>query len=131
MSEYHLILPWPPSNNTYYRHARGRNYISDKGKQYATSVSDIIQQQNLAVKTPHRLSVTIYASPPDIRTRDLDNLSKGVLDALTKAGFWLDDGQIDGLRIERLEKRKGGGLLVVVRELDGKLKRWEDILWHG
>ncbi|WP_343876531.1 RusA family crossover junction endodeoxyribonuclease, partial [Tatumella punctata] len=72
-------------------------------------------------------SVTIYASPPDIRTRDLDNLSKGVLDALTKAGFWLDDGQIDVLRLERLEKRKGGGLLVVVRELEGELKQWEDV----
>ncbi len=28
------------------------------------------------------------------RKRDLDNLPKAVFDALTSAGFWLDDGQI-------------------------------------
>ncbi|WP_317472009.1 RusA family crossover junction endodeoxyribonuclease, partial [Cronobacter sakazakii] len=29
------------------------------------------------------------------RKRDLDNLPKAVFDALTSAGFWLDDGQVD------------------------------------
>ncbi|EPT5492794.1 hypothetical protein ACVREW_004756, partial [Escherichia coli] len=24
MNTYHITLPWPPSNNRYYRHNRGR-----------------------------------------------------------------------------------------------------------
>lgn len=121
MSEYRLILPYPPSNNQYYRHSRGRNYISEKGKQYAKAVNDIIQSQDLALKLPVSLSVTIYAAPPDKRIRDLDNLSKGVLDALTKAGFWLDDSQIDKLTINRCQKVKGGQLLLIIRETDRAL----------
>ena len=33
--------------------------------------------------------------------RDLDNLLKGLLDALTHAGLWLDDSQVADLRIRR------------------------------
>lgn len=29
--------------------------------------------------------------PPDLRARDVDNLMKVVKDALTDAGFWVDD----------------------------------------
>ncbi|AWK42619.1 hypothetical protein GPY51_10980 [Photorhabdus laumondii subsp. laumondii] len=31
MNVYNLKLPWPPSNNTYWRHSRGRHFISSKG----------------------------------------------------------------------------------------------------
>ena len=36
----------------------------------------------------------IEAWMPDKRVRDLDNLLKAPLDALTRAGFWVDDSQI-------------------------------------
>ncbi|WP_447874759.1 RusA family crossover junction endodeoxyribonuclease [Serratia fonticola] len=121
MTEYKLSLPWPPSNNTYYRHGRGKNYISAKGEKYTKAVSSIIQQQNLVIKLSGSLSVTIYAAPPDNRKRDLDNLSKGVLDALTKSGFWIDDGNIDIHSTRRCQKIKGGQLWLVVRETDGVL----------
>ncbi|ALX94865.1 endodeoxyribonuclease [Serratia fonticola] len=121
MTEYKLSLPWPPSNNAYYRHGRGKNYISEKGEKYTKAVNSIIQQQNLAIKLSGSLSVTIYAAPPDNRKRDLDNLSKGVLDALTKAGFWIDDGHIDIHSTRRCQKIKGGQLWLVVRETDGVL----------
>lgn len=128
MSDYHLILPWPPSNNTYYRHARGRNYLSEKAEKFAEEVNSIIQQHELALKLPQNLSVTIYASPPDNRKRDLDNVFKGLFDALTKAGFWVDDSQIDHLSISRIAKRKGGGIHMQVRTLDDdSLLTWEDI----
>ncbi|MBC3250470.1 RusA family crossover junction endodeoxyribonuclease [Serratia fonticola] len=121
MTEYKLSLPWPPSNNTYYRHGRGKNYISEKGEKYTKAVNSIIQQLNLAIKLSGSLSVTIYAAPPDNRKRDLDNLSKGVLDALTKAEFWIDDGHIDIHSTRRCQKIKGGQLWLVVRETDGVL----------
>ncbi|HBN5739642.1 TPA: crossover junction endodeoxyribonuclease RusA, partial [Escherichia coli] len=28
MNTYHITLPWPPSNNRYYRHNRGRTHVS-------------------------------------------------------------------------------------------------------
>lgn len=128
MNEYRITLPWPPSNNTYYRHARGRNYLSEKAEKFAEEVNSIIQQKDLALKLPQKLSVKIYASPPDNRIRDLDNVLKGLFDALTKAGFWVDDSQIDHLSISRIAKRKGGGIHMQVRTLDDdSLLTWEDI----
>lgn len=128
MNEYRLTLPWPPTNNMYYRHGRRGNYISENGKKYAVLVKNAIQNQDLALKLPQKLSVKIYASPPDNRIRDLDNVLKGLFDALTKAGFWLDDSQIDHLSISRITKRKGGGIRMQVRTLDDdSLLTWEDI----
>jgi len=121
MNQYRLNLPWPPTNNLYWRHVRGRHYISEKGTRYAKAVNEIIQQQNLAVKLSSKLSVKIYAAPPDNRKRDIDNLAKGILDALTKAGFWLDDNQLDGMNVVRCETEKGGRIFMVIRETDGAL----------
>lgn len=64
------------------------------------------------------LSVTISAAPPDRRKRDLDNLLKAPLDALTHALLWQDDGQIDDLRIRRLEVEKPGRLTIVVQNAE-------------
>lgn len=121
MNQYRISLPWPPTNNLYWRHVRGRHYISEKGTAYAKAVKEIIQQQNLAVKLSSKLSVKIYAAPPDNRKRDIDNLAKGILDALTKAGFWVDDNQLDCMHVVRCEKEKGGRIFLEVRETDGIL----------
>ncbi|WP_256824678.1 RusA family crossover junction endodeoxyribonuclease, partial [Pseudomonas aeruginosa] len=49
--------------------------------------------------------------------RDLDNLLKGLLDSLTKAGAWDDDGLVDDLRIVRGEVIAGGEVLVTIEAL--------------
>jgi Holliday junction resolvase RusA-like endonuclease len=43
VSEYRISLPWPPSNNRYYRHNRGRTHISTEGQAYRDSVARIIK----------------------------------------------------------------------------------------
>lgn len=48
-------------------------------------------------------ALLISACPPDRRQRDLDNLHKGVLDALAFACVFDDDSQVDDLRIVRGE----------------------------
>ncbi|MBG7476336.1 RusA family crossover junction endodeoxyribonuclease [Pseudomonas aeruginosa] len=53
----------------------------------------------------------------DRRKRDLDNLLKGLLDSLTKAGAWDDDGLVDDLRIVRGEVKVGGEVLVTIEAL--------------
>lgn len=118
MNEYHLKLPWPPSVNTYWRHARGRHYISKKGSEYRKLIIQLIQHQNLDIKTPSRLKISITANVPDRRRRDLDNLQKAVFDSLTHAGFMLDDEQIDDFRVRRGEREKGGSLDVTITELE-------------
>ncbi len=64
-----------------------------------------------------RLSVAIHASPPDKRRRDLDNLLKGVLDALQHCGVIRDDADIDSLAIVRAPVVKGGAIKIEVQEV--------------
>ncbi len=74
-------------------------YVSKEGQIYRTAVMG----QTALTKKLHtgRLRVEIEAYPPDRRKRDLDNILKSLLDALTYAGIWEDDSQIDDLRIYR------------------------------
>lgn len=116
MNEYTFSLPYPPSNNRYYRHSRGFHYISKVGKEYREQVRDIIELLNLNINLSCRLAIAIYAAPPDNRIRDLDNIPKCLFDSLTYAGFWTDDGQIDSIKIVRCQKIKGGRLFIKVRE---------------
>ena len=110
-----LVLPWPPTVNTYYRNVNGKTLISKKGRQYRAAVADQMLIQRGAKQFAGRLAVAIVAHVPDQRRRDLDNLLKSTLDALTHAGVWLDDQQIDSLSIER--GSIGGMLRVTVQEV--------------
>lgn len=120
-----LRLPWPPTVNHYWRHPNkgplaGRHLISEDGRSYRAAVhGDVLQQLRREPKIEGRIAVAISANPPDRRQRDLDNLLKGVLDAMTHAHVWIDDSQIDDLRIVRDEVMPGGRLIVTVREVEG------------
>ena len=100
---FEVTLPWPPTVNTYWRHAaRGGTamvYISKEGQAYRTAVQGLVATKRKL--HTGRLRVEIEAWPPDKRKRDLDNILKSLLDALTYAGIWEDDSQIDDLRVYR------------------------------
>lgn len=115
MTTLQLTLPWPPTVNTYYRNVNGKTLISEKGRQYRAAVADQVLIQRGAKQFAGRLAVAIVAHVPDQRRRDLDNLLKSTLDALTHAGVWLDDEQIDDVRITR--GPIGGMLRVTVQEV--------------
>lgn len=62
------------------------------------------------------MQVTLY--PKDRRKQDIDNRIKALWDALTDAGVFDDDEQIDVLMVQRGSIKKGGGCLVMIDILD-------------
>jgi crossover junction endodeoxyribonuclease RusA len=95
-----LTLPWPPSVNTYWRNFNGRTIISAKGREYREVVVHNLSYDPDPEFFIGAVKVEITAYRPDNRKRDLDNLLKAPLDALSHAGVWQDDYQITDLRIK-------------------------------
>lgn len=122
-----FTLPWPPSVNTYWRHmaiggkfkkAQARVYLSEQGERFRTHAILSMNLQRVPREAlKGRLAVHMTAYPPDRRARDLDNLPKGVLDALTHGRVILDDEHIDDLHIVRGPVRKDGLLEMRITEL--------------
>jgi len=113
-----LRLPYPPSVNSMWRTPRrgplaGRTMLSEDGRRYRRAVADAVLLARAGRQISQRLAVSIEARMPDRRKRDLDNLPKAVLDGLTHAGVWLDDGQIDDLRVWRSDRLDGCVLVTV------------------
>ena len=111
-------LPWPPSvNRVWMRSRKGGVYLSKRAAKFRTDVyADVLEQGRKHHKG--KVSVCMSVQPPnDHRKHDLDNLAKATLDALTAAGVWSDDSQIDDLRIVRGECVKGGKMVVEIREI--------------
>ena len=94
-----LTVPFPPSVNHYWRMAGSRVYICAAGRNYRKAVADEVMILRMNKKLNKQLKVTITAYRPDAKRRDLDNLLKAVLDALTHAGVYEDDSLICDLRI--------------------------------
>lgn len=123
-----LVLPFPPSLNTYWRHVvmgrAARVLISKEGRAYREAVGQAIMQQRPGrLPGERKLCVRMVIQPPDARRRDLDNYAKAVLDALTHAGVWGDDFQIDKLTLERGEKCQGGRLVLTIEPIPMALER--------
>lgn len=118
-----IELPYPPSANSYYRHPTkgalaGRHLISAEGREYRQRIMDMVRQLNAHM--PGRLAVTLICHMPDRRRRDLGNVEKALCDALTHAGLWHDDSQIDDLRIIRAPVVAGGRVTVRVEQIGGR-----------
>lgn len=83
-----LVLPFPPSVNTYWRAPNkgplaGRHLISAAGRKYqsAACAAIIEQLRRLPKPTTAPAAVEIILYPPDARRRDIDNYNKALFDA--------------------------------------------------
>jgi crossover junction endodeoxyribonuclease RusA len=112
-----LTLPFPPSVNTYWRRVGSRTVLSAKAREYRGAAIAACLEQSAPRLGPARVRVSVIAYPPDRRRRDLDNLHKGILDALTFACIFDDDSQIDELSIIRAYPEAPGRVLVTVEAL--------------
>jgi crossover junction endodeoxyribonuclease RusA len=113
-----IILPYPPSVNTYWRNWRGRMVISTKGRAYKSLVETACEEQGVEqLRGPVAVAGVVVA--PDRRRRDLDNLWKALLDALKGLAFE-DDSMIH--RLGPLEWEKMGGQIAVAK--GGVVRLW-------
>lgn len=115
-----VVLPYPPTVNTYWRRVGRRTLISAAGRRYRTRVREALLAHCLLLgqirrfgRQPLRLEVDVF--PPDRRRRDLDNILKALIDALEQAGLFEDDSQIEALSIHRREIHPEGLVVVVIR----------------
>lgn len=123
-----LILPFPPSVNTYWRAPnsgplKGRHLISAKGRAFQSEAcAAIIEQLRRLPKPSSSLcAVEILLYPPDNRRRDIDNYNKGLFDALTHAGVWEDDNQVKRMLVE-------WGPVVAKGKVEITISRYEPLL---
>ena len=116
---YSFVLPYPPSVNGYWRTFRSRQIISKRGREYVKLVDSEMQKLKLhgeGLSCPLKFKMVI--NPPTLRSYDVDNFTKGVFDALSKCGFWVDDRQVQMLTVIKGEKTKGGNVKIDVWKLD-------------
>lgn len=112
------MLPYPPSVNTYWRTNGKRRYISKAGVDFANAVQAIVVDQNRKWFGNKRLELDITIHPRSKRRMDLDNCLKAILDALMKAGCYVDDSQIDLLTVRRSFDVRGGSTEVEIYEYE-------------
>ena len=112
-----LTLPFPPSQNHYYRRYRNRVVISEAGRAYRKEIALMMRIGRSKRFNTARVRVGVTLNAPDRRRRDLDNFMKVIFDAITQSGTWDDDSQVDELNIKRGEIIKGGTCVVRIEEI--------------
>lgn len=119
MKTLRLVLPWPPSVNTYYRAVpRGKiavNILSKQGREYKAKACAIINDRTFETMLG-RLKVRYSFHAPDRRLRDIGNHIKAVDDVMQLAGVFKDDYQIDDQHLTRGGLFPGGAVVVDVLE---------------
>ncbi len=138
--ECELWLPYPPSANRYWRHAKGRTYISPEGEAFRKAARSqrfsIYGLTLLPVEGPVSLEVTLHPVRPkdwqrrqrlhgetwadSVRCIDLDNCLKIPLDALQGIAFE-NDKQVRQIIMKRGEPVKSGALRVKWSELGTRI----------
>lgn len=97
-----LYTSYPPTINTYYTRTQRGLFISTKGRKFRDElIKDFHEQLGGMSKITGKVRIDVIAWVPDNRVRDLDNIMKPVMDAMTHAGFWEDDCQVDQMCVYR------------------------------
>ena len=96
--------------------------ISKAGREFKLQVQDYVLDNAVPKMGQKRLQMQVTLYPRDKRKQDIDNRIKALWDALTDAGVYEDDSQIDLLIVQRGEIKKGGGCLVLIEEFNEPTK---------
>lgn len=126
IGSWEFSLPWPAATGNHaVKHTRtGGHYKTPAAKAYEGTVAQIVAGMGMGSLLGQKpldgpLAVSWLLSPPDRRARDIDNLRKVVADALTKAGFWVDDSNkvLTRESFEWADSTPGGEVSLVVEVL--------------
>lgn len=109
-----LTLPYPPSNNRYYRHLHGRVLLSKPGREYRLEV--LARRPATGWPVHGRLKLTLDVYPPTQWGQDLDNIPKAILDGLQHAKLLENDQQVDELIVRRCPKDRDNPRVEVALE---------------
>ncbi len=117
-----ICLPYPPSNNVYYRHSGKFTYLSAKGKEFKERAGWIAKQAG--VKCLEGDVSIIFILHPKLnkdgtanKSRiDLDNSFKSVFDSLLGIAYF-DDKQIVRIVAEIGSAIKGGGVTLQIKDV--------------
>lgn len=111
---FQLQIPFPPSVNTYWGFRGSHRFLTAKAKAFKAVVASEFRASGQRGFGKARLHIDIRLHAPDKRARDIDNVVKSTLDALTQAGVFVDDSQVDVLHVQRLAPIKGGMAVVKI-----------------
>lgn len=112
----------PPTENHMRKSWRGRKpALTPEVHAFRRRVAAAVIRRSGLVSQPlaGRLAVHVVYHAPDARRRDGGNLTKALYDAMSLAGVWIDDSQIDVETVERGPVTPGGLTVVNVREIAG------------
>lgn len=128
---HRYVLPWPPSVNHYWKNIRRHGRPARALTAAASSFRNATIEHVLVMNGGHfpetmqgPLSVSITHHWPDRRVRDIDNYTKGILDALTHARVWFDDQQVRHMELLAGERVKDGCVVVEVRRATSTLRKF-------
>lgn len=108
VSHAFFTLPFPPSLNHCWG-AKGKvRFLSAKYKAFLEDVALVVAGTKLVEPTSDGYYVELLVAPPDRRKRDLDNVVKPILDAMTRCCVWQDDCAVARLVVERAEPVAAG-----------------------
>ena len=129
-----FVIPFPPHSGNHQHGARGaQRFMSPEMRTWRNAVQRKIDEERKAYGGEYRLEngryrVVMIVAVPDARRRDLDNVAKVVLDAVSdqKGKYALpilgaidDDCRVDELNIHRVAVMKGSGHVAVEIERIG------------
>ena len=143
MNKAFLTIPFPPTLNHNIGRRGGRYFQSGEYKSSAGRI--FMWRRRKAVpmnwSKESRYSVVVELIYNTRRRYDVDNRVKPILDALTRAGTWNDDAQVDEILVVRgevdkerpralvwIEARKPQGLTRKLFNWFLNLKRIDDLL---
>lgn len=118
MSDYTITVPWPDAC-LFANRSNGRHWsLRQDAKRTARAVAgfESIGHHVGSNITPHHVS--IYAYPPDKRSRDVDGILsalKPTLDGLAD-GLQINDFNFNPITIQRCDPVEGGKVTIVVHD---------------
>jgi len=117
--EFSLLYP-PLTGNHTTRRGHGKTYTDAAIVTWRGLVANAVAKVGAAQMLPGPLTLEVWASPPDDRARDADNLLKVLGDALTRGRVWTDDSNkvIRKTTLEWFEKTPCGTINVIIETID-------------